>query len=141
LPATARQSSRRPQACRQNLRIADRGGSSSGREILVKPARSRTPLTASVGNLVLDQVLAPLVVKARRKPIDQSIAPIRRAQKQSTASELNNPPSNAASTARLHRSKSKCSALHLVGIGPSSIAKVAVSTTTSLIRAPMRLIV
>jgi hypothetical protein len=60
-------------------------------EILVTQRDPEHPLTDERHNLVLDQVLAPLVVKARRKPIDQSDRPIRRAQKQSTRIRAHQP--------------------------------------------------
>ena len=51
-------------------------------EILVTERDPEHPLADQRRDLVLDQVRASLVVKARRKPIDQSDRTIRRAQKQ-----------------------------------------------------------
>jgi hypothetical protein len=49
---------------------------------------------------MLDQVLAPLIVKAGRKPLHHADRPIGRPQQQRPASEVIAPPSNAATTSR-----------------------------------------
>src|SRR6478752_9542179 len=101
-------------------------------EILVTQRDPEHPLTDQRRNLVLDQVLAPLVVKARRKPIDQSDRPIRRAQKQSTRIRAHQP----AIKSRFHSpafngSKSKYSELHSVGIGAPSFNRQSRCSTTT----------
>jgi hypothetical protein len=86
-------------------------------EILVAERDPEHPLTHQSRHTVLDQLGTPRVVKARRKPIHQINRPTVAPRSNAPASDVTNPPSNAASTGRPFTvPKSNDSALHSVGI-------------------------
>jgi hypothetical protein len=93
------------------------------------------PLADKGRDLMLDQVVAPHVMKARRKPLRHPDRPIRRPQQQ-PASDVIAPPSTAATTARPSTGANpNKSALHSVGIGAlRESMKVVLAQQLSLIR-------
>ena len=83
LPATGAQSSRRAvELARQHRHHRIVAQLVVVVEILVAERNPEYPLAHQRRDLMLDQFWAPLVVKARRKPIHHSDRAIRRAQKQ-----------------------------------------------------------
>ena len=87
-------------------------------EILIAERDPEHPLADQRHHLMLDQLRAPLVVKARGEPIHHPDRPIRRAQQQRPGIRGDRPASNAATTSRpstgANPNKSR---LHSVGIG------------------------
>src|SRR5271165_2433071 len=87
-------------------------------EVLVAERDGKHALTHQRCNLVLDQILPPLVMEARREPPDQPNRSICRPQQQRACIRRNQAGINAASKGRPSTiPKSKHSALHSVGIG------------------------
>ena len=77
-------------------------------EVLVAERDAKDPLTDQRPDLMLDQILPPIVMKASRKAPDQPDRSVGRAQSSAPASDVTTPASNAASTMpAFHPSKIK----------------------------------
>jgi hypothetical protein len=69
-------------------------------QVFVAERDPEDPLTDQRRDLVLDQFLAPVVVKARREPINEPDCAISRSSRSPPASEEMLPPSKPATTSR-----------------------------------------